>query len=120
MDAAFRRYRFMSFVTGTTLLSLFVTLALHQWARGFWTDIKPLVVIDGVGHGVVLYPIYLILSFQFVIKARLSLGYLAVMLLAGFVPGVAFVVEYFIAKRVYPQGIPPRRGSRERSVPSAR
>jgi integral membrane protein len=114
VDAAFRRYRLMSFITGTTLLSLFVTLALHEWALGFWTDIKPLVVIDGIGHGVVLYPIYLILSFQFVIKARLSLGYLAVMLLAGFVPGVAFAVEYFIAKRVYPEGIPPRPTSSSR------
>jgi hypothetical protein len=72
----------MSFITGTTLLSLFVTLALHQWD--------------------------LILSFQFVIKARLNIGYLVVMLLAGFVPGVAFGVEYYLARKFYPQGIPPR------------
>ncbi|HEY5304946.1 MAG TPA: DUF3817 domain-containing protein [Acidimicrobiales bacterium] len=108
MDAAFRRYRLMSFITGTTLLTLFVTLGLHQWDLSLWKSIKPLVVVDGVGHGVVLYPIYLVMSFQFVIKARLSLGYLAVMLLAGFVPGVAFAVEYFLAKRIYPNGIPPR------------
>jgi integral membrane protein len=108
LDAAFRRYRLMSFVTGTTLLSLFVTLALHQWDLSLWKSIKPLVVIDGVAHGTVLYPIYLILSFQFVMKARLNIGYLVVMLLAGFVPGVAFLVEYWLAKRLYPNGIPPR------------
>jgi integral membrane protein len=98
----------MSFITGTTLLSLFVTLALHQWDLSLWTSIKPLVVIDGVAHGTILYPIYLIVSFQFVIKARLHVGYLVVMLLAGFVPGLAFGVEYVLARRFYPQGIPAR------------
>ena len=108
MDAAFRRYRLMSFITGTTLLSLFLTLALHQWDLSLWKSIKPIVVVDGVVHGTILYPIYLILSFQFVLKARLNLGYLLAMLLAGFVPGVAFGVEYYLAKKFYPQGIPPR------------
>lgn len=115
MDAAFRRYRLMSFVTGTTLLTLFVTLALHQWDLRLWTSIKALVVIDGVAHGMVLYPIYLILSFQFVIKARLHLGYLLVMLLAGFVPGVAFGVEYYLARKFYPGGVPSRAGTSPRA-----
>jgi integral membrane protein len=108
VDAAFRRYRLMSFVTGTTLLTLFVTLALHQWDLSLWKSIKPLVVVDGVGHGVVLYPIYMIMSFQFVMKARLNLAYLLAMLLAGFVPGLAFVVEWYLARKLYPQGIPRR------------
>ena len=108
MDAAFRRYRIMSFVTGTTLLTLFVTLALHQWDLSLWTSIKPLVVVDGVAHGTILYPIYLVFSFWVVIKARLPFWYLIVMLLAGFVPGVAFVVEWWLARRLYPQGLPWR------------
>jgi len=108
LDAAFRRYRLMSFVTGTTLLTLFVTLALHQWDLSLWKSIKPLVVVDGVAHGTILYPIYLIMSFQFVIKARLNLTYLIAMLLAGFVPGVAFVVEWYLARKFYPDGIPTR------------
>ncbi len=98
----------MSFVTGTTLLTLFVTLALHQWDLSLWKSIRPLVVIDGVGHGMVLYPIYMIMSFQFVMKARLNLGYLLGMLLAGFVPGVAFLVEWYLARKIYPDGIPAR------------
>jgi integral membrane protein len=108
LDAAFRRYRLMSFVTGTTLLTLFVTLALHQWDLSLWKSIKPLVVVDGVAHGMILYPIYLILSFLFVLKARLNLGYLIAMLLAGFVPGVAFAVEWYLARKFYPDGIPTR------------
>lgn len=108
MDAAFRRYRVMSFITGTTLLTLFVTLALHQWDLSFWKSIKALVVVDGVAHGTVLYPIYLVVSFQFVIKARLNVSYLLAMLLAGFIPGVAFAVEYYLARKIYPQGVPRR------------
>jgi hypothetical protein len=30
------------------------------------------------------------------------------MLLAGFVPGVAFVVEWYLARKIYPEGIPRR------------
>jgi integral membrane protein len=108
VDAAFRRYRLMSFITGTTLLTLFFTLFLHQVDLSFWKSIKVLVTIDGIGHGVILYPIYLIMSFQFSMKARLHIGYLAMMLLAGFIPGVAFYVEYRLAKRFYPDGVPAR------------
>ena len=98
----------MSFVTGTTLLTLFVTLALHQWDLSLWKSIKVLVDIDGIAHGMILYPIYLILSFQFVLKARLNLSYLLAMLLAGFVPGVAFLVEWYLARKFYPDGVPAR------------
>ena len=98
----------MSFITGTTLLTLFVTLALQHWDLSLWKSIKPLVVIDGVGHGMVLFPIYMICSFLFVMKARLSIGYLVVMLLAGFVPFVAFLVEWYLARKIYPEGIPQR------------
>jgi len=65
VDAAFRRYRLMSFITGTTLLTLFFFLFLHQVDLSLWKSIKVLVTIDGVAHGVILYPIYLIMSFQF-------------------------------------------------------
>ena len=106
MDTAFRRYRIMSFVTGTTLLSLFVTLALHTWDLHLWESIKVFVTIDGIGHGVVLYPIYLIFSFNVVLKFRLNVLYLAGMLLAGFVPGVAFLVEWWLQRQLYPQGLP--------------
>jgi len=108
MDAAFRRYRLMSFVTGSTLLSLFATLALHAIDLHLWQDINVLVRVDGIAHGLILFPIYMVMSFQFVLKAKLPLYILVTMLLAGFVPGVAFLVEYLLAKKVYPQGIPPR------------
>jgi integral membrane protein len=103
MDTAFRRYRLMSFVTGTTLLSLFATLALQKIDLSAWQSISWFVRLDGVAHGVVLFPIYMIMSFQFVLKAKLPVLLLALMFFAGFVPGLAFYMEYRLRRRFYPE-----------------
>ena len=104
MDKAFQRYRIMSFVTGTTLLILCCTLLLHSLDLKLWQDIKVFVDVVGIGHGVVLYPIYLVMSFQLALKARLHVGYIALMLLAGFVPGLAFYMEHRMRVKLYPNG----------------
>ena len=108
MDATFRRYRALSFVTGTTLLILFVTLLLHYVDLTFWKQIHVFVDVVGVGHGVVLYPIYMIMCFNLVMKFRLSGLYLGLMLFAGFVPGLAFYLEHYMRVKLYPQGLPAR------------
>lgn len=102
MDPAFKRYRWMSFITGTTLLSLFATLLLKTVDLGLWNHIRTLVIIDGVGHGVVLYPLYMIACFQMVLKFRLNVALLGLMLFAGFVPGLAFYLEYRMRRKLYP------------------
>lgn len=106
MDKAFGRYRIMSFVTGTTLLTLFAFLLLHAVDLKLWDHLKILVTVDGIGHGVVLYPIYLVMSFQLALKARLHLGYVVLMMLAGFVPGLAFYMEHRMRLRLFPNGYP--------------
>jgi integral membrane protein len=102
MDPTFRRYRIMSFVTGTTLLILFVTLSLQAIDHTLWEQIRLFRVVVGIGHGVVLYPIYMITCFQMVLKFRLHLGLLALMFFAGFVPGLAFYLEHRMRLRIYP------------------
>jgi hypothetical protein len=67
-----------------------------------WKHIHALVVIDGVGHGVVLYPLYMIACFQMVLKLRLNVALLALMFFAGFVPGLAFYLEYRMRRKLYP------------------
>jgi integral membrane protein len=104
VERAFQRYRIMSFVTGTTLLILCAFLILHWVDLGLWKSLKPVVTVVGIGHGVVLYPIYMVMCFQFSLKARLHLGYLAVMLLAGFVPGLAFYMERRMERRILSGG----------------
>jgi hypothetical protein len=68
VETAFRRYRIMSFVTGTTLLILFVTLFLHRVDFTFWKHIKIFVDVVGIGHGIVLYPLYMIMCFNMVLE----------------------------------------------------
>lgn len=104
MERAFQRYRIMSFVTGTTLLILCCTLILHTVDLSFWKSIHLFVAVVGIGHGVVLYPIYLVMSFQLVLKARLNLAYLIMMMLSGFVPGLAFYTEHRMRLKLFPQG----------------
>jgi integral membrane protein len=98
----------MSFVTGTTLLVLFVTLFIHSVDLTLWKHMDWFVKIVGIGHGVVLYPIYMIMCFNLVMKFRLNALYLGVMLFAGFVPGLAFYLEHRMRLRLYPQGLPAK------------
>ncbi len=104
MADTFWRYRLMSFVTGTTLLILFATLSLQSLDHALWQHLKIFREVLGVGHGVVLYPIYLIMCFQLVLKFRLDVWYLLVMLLAGFVPGLAFYLEHRMRLKLFPGG----------------
>jgi len=108
METAFRRYRIMSFVTGSTLLTLFVALLLHSVDLTLWKHLSILVRIDGIAHGIVMYPLYMIASFNMVLKFRLPLALLLLMLIAGFLPGVAFYLEHRMRLRLYPQGLPPK------------
>jgi integral membrane protein len=108
VDATFRRYRAVSFITGTTLIILFVTLFLHTVDLTFWKQIRLFVDVVGIGHGIVLYPIYMIMCFNLVTKFRLNVFYLAVMLFAGFVPGLAFYLEHRMRVKLYPHGLPAK------------
>ena len=104
MENIYRRYRLMSYVTGTTLLTLCATFVLHKVSPATWEHVSVLVRVVGIGHGVVLYPIYMVTCFWVVLKARLPLLLLAAMFLAGFVPGLAFYLEYVMRRRLVASG----------------
>jgi integral membrane protein len=104
MDPTFARYRIMSFVTGATLITLFVALLLHSVDLTLWKHLSILVKIDGIAHGIVMYPLYMIASFQMVLKFRLPLALLLLMLVAGFVPGLALYLERRLRLHIYPHG----------------
>jgi integral membrane protein len=104
MQKAFGRYRIMSFVTGTTLLILCCTYILNRVDLKLWNSIHLFVAVVGIGHGIVLYPIYLVMSFQVALKARLNLGYVLLMMGAGFVPGLAFYMEHRMERKLFPDG----------------
>jgi len=102
MEAAYRRYRIMSLITGTTLLLLCAMFIAHHTFSSSEFHSYGLSTLDrviGIGHGVILYPIYLVTAGLFAIKARVHLGTMVLMLLAGFVPGLAFYLEHWVGVR---------------------
>jgi integral membrane protein len=98
----------MSFVTGSTLIILFLTLFLHTVDLKAWEHIRLFVDVVGVGHGIILYPIYMIMCFNLVMKFRLPALYIGIMLFAGFVPGLAFYLEHRMRLKLYPRGLPAK------------
>ena len=97
MKAAVLRYRVMAYVTGVVLIILcFVGIPLQ--IAGY-----PAVANDvGVLHGI-LYIIYLVCAWQLARRLRLAVKPTLIMLLAGTVPIMTFIVERWVTRRfIYP------------------
>jgi integral membrane protein len=94
--AAVRRYRVMAYVTGVVLMILcFVGVPLQIFAHN-------LVVVNYVGttHGI-LYMIYLVVAFLMTrqIGLKLASPSTLLVLLAGTIPVLTFVVERWVTRR---------------------
>lgn len=87
MHAAVLRYRVMAYVTGVVLIVLcFVGIPLQIAGH-------PAVANDvGVVHGI-LYIIYLIVACLLAMRLKLTSGPTVLLLLAGTIPVLTFVVE---------------------------
>jgi integral membrane protein len=95
MEGALLRYRIMSFVTGTALILLFAV------AIPLTVDHHPLFgKVLGVGHGVFLYPLYLLTVIQLALLTRLRWWWWLLMALAGFIPFLAFVMERVVTRAI--------------------
>jgi len=93
VKAAVLRYRVMAYVTGVVLIILcFVGIPLQ--IAGY-----PAVANDvGVLHGI-LYIIYLVCAWQLALRLRLAVKPTLIMLLAGTVPIMTFIVERWVTRR---------------------
>ena len=93
MNAAVLRYRVMAYVTGVVLVVLcFVGIPLQVAGH-------PTVANDvGVVHGI-LYIIYLVFAWILSRKLGLATKPTVIMLLAGTVPIMTFIVERWITRR---------------------
>ena len=93
MKAAVLRYRVMAYITGVVLMILcFVGIPLQVAGH-------PAVANDvGVVHGI-LYIIYLVFAWQLSRRLRLATKPTVIMLLAGTVPVMTFIVERWITHR---------------------
>ena len=93
MKAAVLRYRVMAYITGVVLIILcFVGIPLQIAGH-------PVVANDvGVAHGI-LYLIYLLCAWLLARRLRLATKPTVIMLLAGTIPVMTFIVERWITHR---------------------
>ncbi len=96
VEGALARYRLAAYVVGVGLATLvFVGMPLQFWAHS-----KGLVAVVGPIHGI-FYILYLIAAADLIVfRLRWNAFQLIPPILAGLVPGVAFVVEHYTTRRV--------------------
>ena len=93
MEAAVLRYRVMAYVTGVVLVVLcFVGIPLQVAGH-------PAVANDvGVVHGI-LYIIYLVAAWLLARRLKLAVKPTVIMLLAGTIPIMTFIVERWVTRK---------------------
>lgn len=106
MRGAFLRYRVMAYVTGVVLATAFVWLVL---GRLFWDYGNPEARPAFYGylwlaHGW-LYFVYLITGVDLAFRVRYSLLRTVAILIAGTVPFMSFVAEYYVHKDIKARGL---------------
>jgi integral membrane protein len=88
------RYQLMANIVGVLIIPLFVFTGI----KIFTGHGKLAVEIFGVGHGY-LYIVYLITVGLLALRVRMNILWIVVMFGAGLVPGMTFVVEWWIVTR---------------------
>ena len=94
VKAALGRYRIAALIVGYALIVLCIAIVLRY---GFRVD--EAVAIWGPIHGV-LYIGYVLLAFDLAYKDRWSLVGTLLVLLAGVIPGISFVAERIVHRKV--------------------
>jgi integral membrane protein len=95
MAGALLRYRVMTYIVGSALIVLvFVGVPLQVWAH-----FNLVAKVEGTIHGY-LYLIYLFTAADLARRAHWHLGRILAVVLSGFVPVLAFVVEHRVVKQM--------------------
>jgi len=92
--SALARYRVSAFIVGYALIVLCITIILR-----YVFGVDQAVKIWGPIHGV-LYIAYVLLAFDVAYKDRWSLKGTLGVLVAGVIPGVSFVAERIVHRKV--------------------
>ena len=89
------RYRVMTYIVGSALIVLvFLGVPLQVWAH-----FDLVAKVEGTIHGY-LYLVYLFTAADLARRVRWRLGRILAVVLSGFVPGLAFVVEHRVVKQM--------------------
>lgn len=95
IESALRRYRALAWTVGVGLLVLVAVGMPLQYLGGSSTVVE----IVGPLHGVA-YMIYLVAAFDLARRSRFTVPQMVLMLCAGFLPVLAFVIERRVSRRV--------------------
>lgn len=115
MRAAVLRYRVMAYVTGVVLIVLcFVGIPLQVFAND-----DAVVNYVGTTHGI-LYIIYLATAYQLsrLLKMKLASPQTVILLLAGTIPVLTFVVERWMTRRYIDPALAAAAGAGAASAPT--
>jgi integral membrane protein len=94
VDKAVLRYRVMAYITGVVLIVLcFAGIPLQLAAHNT-------IIVNDVGtlHGI-LYLIYLVVAYLLTRRLKLAIGPTVLVLLAGTIPVLTFVVERWVNRK---------------------
>jgi integral membrane protein len=94
VEYALKFYRVMAYVVGVMLLLLCAGMVVKY---GFGDD--AMVAVVGPIHGF-LYMIYLVGALNLGLRVRWPIGYLLLVLLAGTIPFLSFILERSVTERV--------------------
>lgn len=95
MHGALLRYRVMTYIVGSALILLvFVGVPLQVWAH-----FSLVAKVEGTIHGY-LYLLYLFASADLARRAHWRIGRILAVVLSGFVPVLAFVVEHRVLRQM--------------------
>ena len=101
IQRALLRYRVMTYIVGSALVVLvFVGVPLQIWAH-----FSLVAKVEGTIHGY-LYLAYLFTAGDLARRAHWRLGRLVAVVLSGFVPGLAFVVEHRVVQQMKAESQP--------------
>lgn len=106
LSAALTRYRAMAYIVGVGLLVLVLVAMPLKYFAGDPT----LVAIVGPIHGF-LYIVYLIFAIDLAFRLRWPLPRTVLVMLAGTVPFLSFVIERRVTRQVQPIVAAPERSA---------
>ena len=112
VEGALFRYQVMANIVGTLIIPLFVFTGFKIFAG----DCKVEVEIFGVAHGY-LYIVYLITVGVLSFKTRLNIVWILLMCGAGLVPGMTFLVEWWVVTRKIHPLLAPEAVSEAATLP---
>jgi len=94
MQAAVLRYRVMAYITGVLIIVVvFAGIPLQIWAHNEVIT-GPVATVHGF-----LYIVYIVVAYMLATRLRMKPGPTVILLLAGTIPVMTFVVERWMTRR---------------------